>query len=44
MKGLFAYEAINTDNYDEVLSESAPFRIEDFKSYLKNTIFSEKKL
>jgi hypothetical protein len=34
MKGLFAYEATNTENYD---GESALFRIEDFKSYLKNT-------
>jgi hypothetical protein len=42
MKGLFAYAAINTDNYEEVWSEPAPFRIEDFKSYLKNTECSEK--
>ena len=33
-KGVFPYEAINTDNYDEVLSKSEPFEHKDFFSSL----------
>ena len=33
-KGIFPYEAINSDNYNEVLSKSEPFSYEDFYSYL----------
>jgi hypothetical protein len=42
MKGLFVNEAKNTDNYDDVLSENALFKIEDFKSHLKNIGGNEK--
>lgn len=33
-KGVFPYEAINSENYDKVLSKSDPFTHEDFYSYL----------
>ncbi|KAA6315089.1 MAG: hypothetical protein EZS28_055471 [Streblomastix strix] len=36
-KGLFPYEAFNTDNVNEVLSKSEPFTMEDFNSSLKKT-------
>ncbi|KAA6366046.1 MAG: hypothetical protein EZS28_038427 [Streblomastix strix] len=41
-KGLFPYEAFNTDNVNEVLSKSEPFTMEDFNSSLKKTKISEK--
>ena len=33
-KGVFPYEAINSENYNEVLSKSEPFEYKDFYSYL----------
>lgn len=33
-KGVFPYEAINTNNYNEVLNKSEPFKYSDFYSYL----------
>ena len=33
-KGVFPYEAINTENYNEVLSQAEPFEYEAFYSYL----------
>ena len=33
-KGVFPYEAINSENYNDVLSKSEPFKYEDFYSYL----------
>jgi hypothetical protein len=42
LKGMFAYEAINADNYAFVLAERKPFAKDDFKSYLKNSMLSEK--
>ncbi|KAA6374210.1 MAG: hypothetical protein EZS28_030263 [Streblomastix strix] len=41
-KGLFLYEAFNTDNVNEVLSKSEPFTMEDFNSSLKKTKISQK--
>ncbi|KAA6359551.1 MAG: hypothetical protein EZS28_044922, partial [Streblomastix strix] len=41
-KGLFPYEAFNTDNVNEVLSKSEPFTMEDFNSSLKKTKISQK--
>ncbi|KAA6396630.1 MAG: hypothetical protein EZS28_007842 [Streblomastix strix] len=41
-KGLFPYEAFNTDNVNEVLSKSEPFTMEDFNSSLKKTKISLK--
>jgi hypothetical protein len=41
-KGYFAYEAINSSNYDEVLSKKGPFTQEDFYSSMtKKTISDE---
>ena len=42
-KGVFPYEAINSDNFNEVLSKSEPFKHEDFYSSLtqKNLISRE---
>ncbi|KAA6372693.1 MAG: hypothetical protein EZS28_031780 [Streblomastix strix] len=40
-KGLFPYEAFNTDNVNEVLSKSEPFTMEDFNSSLKKTKISQ---
>jgi hypothetical protein len=37
LKSMFAYEAINADNYTFVLVEKRPFAKDDFKSYLKNS-------
>ena len=34
IKGIFPYEAINTSNYNEVLSRTEPFEYNDFYSYL----------
>ncbi|KAA6356562.1 MAG: hypothetical protein EZS28_047911, partial [Streblomastix strix] len=34
-KGVFPYDAINTDNYNEVLSKSEPFSKEDFNNELR---------
>jgi hypothetical protein len=42
LKGVFAYEAINADNYAFVLAEKRPFAKDDFKSYLKNRVLSDK--
>jgi hypothetical protein len=42
LKGMFAYEAINADNYAFVLAEKRPFAKDDFKSYLKNSVLSDK--
>jgi hypothetical protein len=39
---MFAYKAINADNYDFVLVEKRPFAKDDFKSYLKNSVLSVK--
>ncbi len=33
-KGVFPYEALNSDNYNEVLSSTEPFAYDDFYSYL----------
>lgn len=33
-KGVFPYEVINSENYNDVLSKSEPFKYEDFYSYL----------
>ncbi|KAA6381509.1 MAG: hypothetical protein EZS28_022964 [Streblomastix strix] len=41
-KGLFPYEAFNTDNVNEILSKSEPFSMEDFNSSLKKTKISQK--
>ncbi|KAA6368664.1 MAG: hypothetical protein EZS28_035809, partial [Streblomastix strix] len=41
-KGIFPYEAFNTDNVNEVLSKSEPFTMEDFNSSLKKTKISQK--
>ncbi|KAA6357923.1 MAG: hypothetical protein EZS28_046550, partial [Streblomastix strix] len=41
-KGIFPYEAFNTDNVNEVLSNSEPFMMEDFNSSLKKTKISQK--
>ncbi|KAA6380110.1 MAG: hypothetical protein EZS28_024364 [Streblomastix strix] len=41
-KGLFPYEAFNTDNVNEVLSKSEPFTMEDFNSSLKKTKINQK--
>ena len=35
VKGIFPYEAINTTNYNDILSKSEPFEYNDFYSYLK---------
>jgi hypothetical protein len=42
LKGMFAYEAINADNYAFVLAEKRLFVKDDFKSYLKNSVLSDK--
>ena len=34
VKGVFPYEAVNSSNYNEVLSKSEPFSYNDFDSYL----------
>ncbi|KAA6353723.1 MAG: hypothetical protein EZS28_050750, partial [Streblomastix strix] len=34
-KGVFPYDAINTDNYNEILSKSEPFSKEDFNNELR---------
>ena len=34
VKGVFPYEAINSDNFDDVLKKSEPFSHDDFYSYL----------
>lgn len=34
VKGVFPYEAINDENYNDVLSKSEPFSYDDFYSYL----------
>ena len=36
-KGVFPYEAINSNNYNEVLSKSEPFSYNDFYSYLNQS-------
>ncbi|KAA6400250.1 MAG: hypothetical protein EZS28_004229 [Streblomastix strix] len=41
-KGLFPYEAFNTDNVNEVLSKSEPLTMEGFNSSLKKTKISQK--
>ncbi|KAA6386162.1 MAG: hypothetical protein EZS28_018312 [Streblomastix strix] len=41
-KGLFPYEAFNTDNVNQILSKSEPFSMEDFNSSLKKTKISQK--
>ncbi|GHU20241.1 hypothetical protein FACS189472_11250 [Alphaproteobacteria bacterium] len=35
-KGMFPYEAFNSENYEEYLSECEPSPIEDFKSTIRN--------
>jgi hypothetical protein len=42
LKCMFAYEAINADNYTFVLVEKRSFAKADFKSYLKNSELSDK--
>jgi hypothetical protein len=42
LKCMFAYEAINADNYAFVLTEKRPFTKDDFKSYLKNSVLNDK--
>jgi hypothetical protein len=42
LKGMFAYEAINTDNYAFILGEKRVFAKDDLKSYLKNSGLSDK--
>jgi hypothetical protein len=42
LKSMFAYEVINADNYVFVLAEKRPFAKDDFKSYLKNSVLSDK--
>jgi hypothetical protein len=39
---MFAYEAINADNYAFVLAEKSSFAKNDFRSYLKNSVLSDK--
>lgn len=41
-KGIFPYEAITMDNYNEVLSKSEPFTPEDFHSELNQSDISAK--
>jgi hypothetical protein len=41
-KGIFPYEAITMDNYNEVLSKSEPFTPEDFHSELNQSEISAK--
>ena len=41
-KGIFPYEAITMDNYNEVLSKSEPFSPEDFHSELNQSEISAK--
>ena len=41
-KGVFPYEAINTENYNEVLSKSEPFSQADFHSELNQSDISDK--
>ena len=41
-KGIFPYEAINTENYNEVLSKSEPFSQQDFHSELNQSDISDK--
>ena len=41
-KGVFPYEAITIDNYNEVLSKSEPFEQSDFHSELNQTDMSDK--
>ncbi len=36
-KGIFPYEAINSENYEEVLNQSEPFPYEAFYSYLNQS-------
>ena len=40
-KGIFPYEAINTENYNEVLSKSEPFEQADFHSELNQSDISD---
>jgi hypothetical protein len=40
-KGVFPYEAISLDNYDEILSKTEPFSKEDFNSYLRQSHISD---
>ncbi|KAA6362539.1 MAG: hypothetical protein EZS28_041934, partial [Streblomastix strix] len=35
LKGVFPYDAINTNNYNEVLSQTEPFKKEDFDNKLR---------
>jgi hypothetical protein len=42
LKGMFAYETIDTNNYSFVLVEKRTFVKYDFKSYLKNGELSDK--
>ena len=43
VKGIFPYEVINNENYNEVLSKTEPFAYEDFYSYLnQNNPLSKK--
>jgi hypothetical protein len=42
LKIMFPYEAINADYYAFVLPEKRPFAKDDFKSYLKNSVLSDK--
>jgi hypothetical protein len=43
LKGMFAYEAIDKNNYSFVFAEKSPFVKDDFKSYLKNSELNNKK-
>ena len=40
-KGMFPYEAINTENFKEVLDSCQPFKQSDFDSYLNQNKISD---
>ena len=41
-KGVFPYDLLTIENYEEVLSKSEPFSKEDFNNMLKNSVMTDK--
>ena len=41
-KGVFPYDLLTIENYEEVLSKTEPFSKEDFNNMLKNSVMSDK--